>query len=444
MYLAVIGVVFGAFNLAPIFDFPIGSFSIRGNDLFIWPLVGYTFVQFCRRDKFEFYRKHPLFRVYGLYFALILFMMFNSLFLMSSTYTNILLLSRNLIPFMGIFFITLAVVKSRHQVKAAVAVMVIYSILLGVVTIIQSLSGPTPILNDDSNTGFYVTVGWSQHVSSIEGITRVNLPSIAMIIASAVYFFVDNLWLKHRRNMVLLPLFLSAIIINYSRAQIIGVIITFLLILFMYSAAKTRRSKWIVYVLVLTAGLYVVTNVWESFGFKEFGIAVIQRLFSSTQDIQQQEGSWLTRLVEVTNAFRIWRSNFWYIVFGLGIEPIKILAGITSTGIYVHIGYYDVLLRAGILGSVIMFVFFITLLWYTFKQRSRGTNPDTQILYITTFGYHVVLLVFFFSSNEYFNGCYMAVLGVMLGLSMVSQKLDNDDKAKEESVKAGSSLKNCG
>jgi len=428
LYLILIGIYFATYNLAPLLQLKFGDFTFRGNDIFFIPILIFTIYNmvFNRNSNLHKYKTHPYYKYFLIYLFLILFMVFNGYLFLGSSRSSLFLQIRNYVPFFLSFFSTLLIVKNMKQIKILVTVVLLFSIVSAIITYLQANYGSTPLFNDDTNTGFYVTTAWTgqNSMKSIGNLQRVSLPSIAMITAISFYIFLGFFNIRYIHNYAIFLLFIGALIINYSRAHILGFIVALLLILLMNIKKTSYKLKIYLYMMIFAVITFLIITYLEQITDLDITSSVTERLLGTSEEFERGGGTWAARLIELGLTMNYWKKDLHYILFGMGIEPARLLQGLTDTGTFLHIGFFDLPVRAGILGMLIFFYLQFKFLTITLKKINHHKDENLRRLYLTFLGYHITILITFIATNYFFNPYFGAVFGVFGALPVIYENIN--------------------
>jgi len=411
-----LGLLFGSFTLNPLFilNLPFGRF--RANDLVIVFQVLFSFVYFVRKraherihDRTDNGKKLAFF-----YFVMVLLMTLVSKAEVTDFGGNEFIGNIRYTFYFASFFFVLSLLSKDVEEKFLINCMLIHAVAASFLTIAQSLYGPVPLFGaslsiDSDMSSFYNVSTWNQFDSIGSILTRVNLPTIELIVWAFLYMVIEMTAKANLGRLFLMGLFSLVIFINYARGLFAGVILA-LFVFFFFVNRKDNiglkmKIKFIVKVLITAGFLLLAMSI--IFGADVSGI-LWDRFTSASQDLSESQGTWQFRMNEL-EAFKSMDFGWREILFGYGLFPQHSLIGLTT----IHFGWGDLLYRGGIVFGMALIIYVIMMLKYLIKKYRYSNDNWTASISKSLFLYIIVLIGFFSSANHLWSYNAYAVIGIL-------------------------------
>jgi hypothetical protein len=418
LYLVVLlGLFLGSFTLNPLLTAELPFGRVRANDVVVIFQLFITCAFFLSLKGRKVLRsKDQAVRIMSLYLGMILIMTLISKAELSDWGGNQFIANLRRVLYFGSFFYVVSMLRTSSDSSFVLRLMLFYAVVGSILTILQSLYGPTPMFSasismDSDMYSFYNVGTWNQFDSIGGVLTRVNLPVIYIIIWAFFYFMVKALDKLELKSISLVGLFALPIFIDYSRGLFFGIFLALVLLPFLKKEKKWRLRTLFKYVFIgATILILFVVVASNLFGLDPLKI-VQRRVISGAEDISQTGGTWEYRMDEV-EAFQASELGWGDILFGFGLYPGRSFLGLT----FIHFGPFDLLYRGGIVFSAILIVYLIWLIRYLYKKIYFSPDRLVMNLSKSLLLYNLVLAGFSFSGNQLWSENPFAVTAVVLAM----------------------------
>ena len=324
----------------------------------------------------------------------------------------------------GFYFMTIAHLNSTERINKCVRVFVIACIAGGIMTILQSLYGNTPMLDPES---FYNIGHWEGQMSMIGSISRVMLPviySIYILFIAMIFYYV----LTKNTNVVGLLIFLLIpIFISFGRTlwgtTVISIILGILLLILNKAIKTTKMIKTAIIIFATVAiGIALLPYIAP-----DLGESVFNRFSLTFEDVENKSGTLEMRLESSAAALLLWSESIW-----TGVDPF--LMDREDMPELSDVGYTFVLVSIGLMGALIIILIWITqmILSVIMLKKAVLLKNDQMILF------SVILfssVIFWVISQQYLQYNFTLTLTFFIyGLAITVYNIENhSDKLDIES-----------
>jgi len=362
--------------------------------------------------------------------CLILFLFLSGLSLIGAE--NIFWGIRKIIFFLSIFpiyFLSIALINNWQKIKKTALILVISSSFLAFIGLLQFLSqfvfglektysfwaiNILPIFSGFNLGAMILT--YPSWLVNIDGETVMRAFSLfsdphmlSFYIGLVLPLLVGLLYFKKTKNFLLIASYLlifTALLLTFARGAYIAIIISFLVLAFLFW--KYLNNKKIVILLCLSLLIFIIP------------ITPIADRFYSTFNIN--EGSNVGRLEMWQMANKIGMNSFWH---GIGIGNYSL--AIDSEFDYrnpatAHNLYLDIFSEMGFFGFVVWLVLILGSIWIMFRKLRFLDNKKQKCILICLIGSLSYFFIHSFFETAIYSPSVLALLMIILGLSVVLVK----------------------
>jgi len=302
-------------------------------------------------------------------FLIIIFAGYYSYCLLSADafYYNRFFNLRNVYP-VGFYFIAIVFANSEVRITKIIKAFIVACLIGGVITIIQSLYGSSPMFDP---LGFYNIGHWPGQMGMVGSISRVMLPTIYSIyilyIALLFYYVISN----ETRVTGMLLFLLIPIFISFARSYWMSIIIVFFLgiCLLIWKKVVTatlvvKKLFFVIIVLILGISIlpYIAPDLKES---------VSDRFFLTFEDVENKSGTLEYRLESSAEALLMWSEHIW-----TGIDPfLDLRAEMPELS---DVGYTYVLVTIGLIGFILLILIWISQIILSFIMLGKAVKLENN------------------------------------------------------------------
>jgi hypothetical protein len=358
LYIIVLGYSLGLYHLEPLIRIstPLGDFNGEDISLILLLLASAPAYVRQRRVLVEYgFRK--------LEFAWLVFV---GLLAVSSFYSPAVSLTERFVHLRFVqgylmFFPSVAILTSERRVKTLMVVGIVMAIAGTVLTIAQSLYGPTPMFKSD----YYHLGGWEGSGGVVEGVVRVTLP-IYNWIAFVLLVLFAYILLQWRWWAIALAAFLFiTIILTFFRSLWLAMACAFALEAFLLVWWRGITLRSLGKLLWLPAAVLLSILITPYVGLENITEAIVGRVSEGLYIFTTASGTWGVRLDDTEAALKIWRENW---LFGVGTYYYSVFPKWLDLGIAVA------LLSVGVVGLMLSFYLMLTVTWFGLRTLRFGLD----------------------------------------------------------------------
>ncbi len=419
LYIIVLGYNLGLYHLEPLIRIstPLGDFN--GEDIALLLLLVASAPAYVRQRR--------VLVNYGfrqLEFAWVLFVVLLAVSSFSSPAVSLTERFVHLRFVQGylMFFPSVAVLTSVGRVRTIVIAGILIAIAGTMLTIAQSLYGPTRMFSSE----FYNIGAWEGSGGVVGGVVRVTLP-IYNWIAFVLLVLFAYIVLEWRWSTVLLAAFLFiTILLTFFRSLWLAMVCAFAFeaILLVWWRGITLRSLGKLLWLPLAVLLSILITPYV--GLENITEAIVGRVSEGIYIFTTASGTWGVRLDDTEAALKIWSENW---LFGVGTYYYSVFPKWLDLGIAVA------LLSVGVVGLILSFYLMLTIAWFGLRTLRYGLEQASVPLTLAGMAMpaQVVLMIVY---QWWLPPTYVAtVLGLGSALAIAAPviyvKREEDDEADE-------------
>jgi hypothetical protein len=300
-----------------------------------------------------------------------------------------------------LFFSSVALLTSQDKIRSFLKVLVVYAVIGGVLSIIQSFYGVVPIFDIK---GFYNIGHWGgQQLYIIPGIARVMLPPLYLIYIVFIALVYNEILFHDHQYSILLLFFLVTILIGFARSLWVATVLTVLITMIAVMGINILDLKKLIKLsaLIITAvtlGFIIVINIFGD----SFLLALTNRYFLLFSDIEYGQGTFGSRLITMGDSIKLWLKNpYW----GNGAA----YTSITKMYRLSDVGFTYVLVTIGIVGMILVMNLYLSVVVFSYhmiKLSLKIKNKNLLLAGIISFS----IPVFFLCCQQFTQSTFMYVL----------------------------------
>jgi O-antigen ligase len=276
-----------------------------------------------------------------------------------------------------LFWGSFVVLSDKNKIRTFLKALVIFSIIGGIISIIQSLYGIIPLFDID---GFYNIGHWGGNNMYITPwIARVMLPPLYLIYIVFIALLLNRMVLHDHKNDIILIFLIVPILIGFARSQWLAVVLTILITALVVSKKNDFNIKNIVrnifFALVFIMLIYfIIRNVLP----ESFILALSVRFLRFFSDIEYGQGTFGSRLFTIGKSISLWlQSPLW------GHGPAY--AAIINMPELSDVGFTFVLVTIGLVGFLLLMILSLTVVTFGYRIIKLGIQEKNKDLFFSGF-----------------------------------------------------------